>query len=81
MFWPMTMGMAAPTVTCPLAARACNIPTEAELDWITAVSTAPASTPSRGLPKAVNSCRNPSATNRAFSGSARFTSWFSVSRA
>ena len=64
MFWPMTMGMAAPTVTCPLAARACNIPTEAELDWIIAVSTAPASTPSRGLPKAVNSCRNPSARAR-----------------
>ena len=32
---------------------ACRIPTEAEDDWITAVSTAPAITPRKGLEKAV----------------------------
>ena len=49
MFWPMMMGMAAPRVTWPVEDRAWSMPTEAELDWIMAVSTAPASTPSRGL--------------------------------
>ena len=32
---------------------ACRIPTEAEDDWITAVSTAPAITPRKGLEKVV----------------------------
>ena len=57
-FCPMMMGMAAPFVTCPVAASACRIPTEAELDWIMAVSMAPASTPRMGLWNSTNTCRN-----------------------
>ena len=37
---------------------ACRIPTEAEDDWITAVSTAPAITPRKGLEKVVISWVN-----------------------
>ena len=49
MFWPMMMGMAVPQVTCPVEARACKMPTEAEEDWMMAVRTAPARTPRMGL--------------------------------
>ena len=51
MFWPMMMGMATALVTAPVALRACRIPTEAEEDWMTAVSAAPARTPRMGLVK------------------------------
>ena len=37
---------------------ACKMPTEAELDWMIAVSTAPASTPSTGFWKARNRSTN-----------------------
>ena len=49
MLAPMMMGIVAPMVTWPVEDRAWSIPTEAELDWIMAVSTAPASTPRKGL--------------------------------
>ena len=39
-----------------MTARACRIPTEAELDWMMPVSTAPASTPSSGFLNSRNSC-------------------------
>ena len=39
-----------------MTASACRIPTEAELDWMMPVSTAPASTPSTGFLKAMKSC-------------------------
>ena len=54
MFCPIMIGIAAPYDTCPVTARACKIPTEAELDCIMAVSRAPARTPSRGFSKAIN---------------------------
>ena len=42
------IGKAAPLEIAPVVERACKIPTDAELDWIIAVSTAPAKTPRRG---------------------------------
>ena len=58
MFWPIMMGIAAPKVICPVEANACRIPTEAEEDWIMAVSTAPATTPRMGLVNMVRILRN-----------------------
>ncbi|MPN08668.1 hypothetical protein SDC9_155953 [bioreactor metagenome] len=49
MFCPIIMGIALPYVTLPVTVSACKIPTEAEDDWIIAVSTAPAMTPSTGF--------------------------------
>ncbi len=49
MFWPMMMGTAAAQVMAPVEERACKIPTEAEEDWITAVTPAPTSTPKMGF--------------------------------
>ena len=43
----------------PVRDSACKMPTEAEEDWMMAVSTVPTSTPSRGLRKAVNSSAKP----------------------
>ena len=57
-FCPMMIGMAAPYETCPVEASACRIPTEAELDWITAVSTAPTIIPRTGFLNRINICRN-----------------------
>ena len=48
--------MAAAKLTWPVMASACKIPTDAEEDWITAVSIAPASTPSTGFEKVTKSC-------------------------
>ena len=53
----MMMGMAALKGTWPVAASACRMPTEAELDWMMPVSTAPASRPSSGLRNIRNSSR------------------------
>ena len=47
-----------------MAASACKMPTEAELDWITAVSTAPASTPSTGFVNRTNICRKAGTSRR-----------------
>ena len=43
------MGTAAPQVTAPVEERAWRMPTEAEEDWMTAVTPAPTSTPMMGL--------------------------------
>ena len=48
-FCPIIMGIAAPKEIAPVEESACKIPTEAEEDWIMAVSTAPATTPRMGL--------------------------------
>ena len=45
---PMIMGKAVAKVMVPVTERACRIPTEAELDWSTAVMRMPMSTPGRG---------------------------------
>ena len=58
MFWPIMIGTAAEKVTAPVEQSACKIPTLAELDCSTAVSTAPAITPSTGFLKLRNSCIN-----------------------
>ena len=58
MFWPMMMGTAAPKVMAPVEHSACKIPTEADEDWIMAVSTAPATTPKMGLENMVRILRN-----------------------
>ena len=42
----------------PLAARACKIPTEAELDWIKAVNPAPTKIPTNGFEKCVTNSTN-----------------------
>ena len=53
MFWPMMMGMAAAMDTAPVEREsACKMPTDAEEDWMIAVSRAPTSTPRIGLVKA-----------------------------
>lgn len=49
MFWPMMIGRAALYFTAPVMQSACKIPTEADEDWMIAVSTAPAITPRIGL--------------------------------
>ena len=49
MFCPMMIGIAALNGTAPVRQSACRIPTDAEDDWITAVRSAPARTPSNGL--------------------------------
>lgn len=49
MFWPIMMGMAEAMVIAPVLAKACKTPTEADDDWMIAVKTAPASTPSSGF--------------------------------
>ena len=49
MFWPMMIGSAAEYFTAPVMHSACRIPTEAEEDWMIAVSARPASMPSTGL--------------------------------
>ena len=49
MFWPMIIGRAALYFTAPVTQSACKIPTEADEDWMIAVSTAPAITPRIGL--------------------------------
>ena len=54
----MMMGMAAPYVTCPVADRACKIPTEAEELWMMAVRIAPAATPRTGLRNMSRMLRN-----------------------
>ena len=51
------MGIAAPKVIWPVEDTACRMPTEAEEDWIMAVSTAPASTPKMGLVNTSSSSR------------------------
>ena len=53
---PRIMGMAELKVTRPVLDSACRIPPDAEEDWITAVSIAPASTPSTGFEKVTKSC-------------------------
>ena len=45
----MMMGRAALYLTAPVAHSACKIPTEADEDWIIAVSSMPAMTPRIGL--------------------------------
>ena len=64
MFWPMMMGTAALKVTAPVEDKACRMPTAAEEDCRIAVSTAPATTPNRGLVKARNRSMNHSSPAR-----------------
>ena len=47
------IGIAADSVTAPVAESACRIPTDAELDWMIPVSSAPTRTPSIGFLKAI----------------------------
>ena len=54
MFCPNIIGSAAPRVSAPEAASACNIPTDAEDDCIIAVSSAPAKIPKNGLENTVS---------------------------
>ena len=49
MFCPRRIGIAVPNVNPPVTESACKIPTDAEELWMTAVSSAPASTPSTGF--------------------------------
>ena len=49
MFWPSIMGTAIPQLIAPVIDSACSMPTEAEEDCITAVSSVPARRPNRGL--------------------------------
>ena len=44
-FCPIMMGTAVEKGTMPVEASACSIPTEAEDDWMSAVTSAPASIP------------------------------------
>ena len=57
-FCPMIIGIAEPKVTLPVTDKACKTPTEAELDWIIAVKTAPAITPRTGFVKKMNNSAN-----------------------
>ena len=54
----MIIGIAEPNVTLPVTDNACKTPTDAELDWIIAVRTAPASTPKMGFVKRMNNSAN-----------------------
>ena len=53
-FCPMIIGIAALYPTAPVIHSACRIPTDAEEDWISAVSKSPASIPSMGLENLVS---------------------------
>ena len=47
-----------------MTASACKMPTEAELDWMTAVRIAPANTPSTGFLNTRNICWNAGTSRR-----------------
>ena len=64
MFWPIMIGIAAPSETWPVTARACKMPTEAELDWIMPVRTAPTKTPKNGFLNITNICWNSGTSER-----------------
>ena len=49
MFCPMMIGMAVLNGTTPVSASACRIPTEADEDWMMAVTASPIRVPSTGL--------------------------------
>ena len=54
----MIIGIALEYESCPFSDSACNMPTEAADDWIIAVITAPARTPSSGFENILISCAN-----------------------
>jgi hypothetical protein len=48
------IGIALPYVTAPVTESACSIPTEADEDWITAVTPVPRATPFTGVDESLH---------------------------